>query len=57
MTIADACRRLGVSRTVVYRLIDEQRLHPLPSNPLYKGRAPVKLPAAEVEAIAREIGR
>jgi excisionase family DNA binding protein len=49
---SQAAKRLGVSRTVIERLIDEGQLHEEPSNPLYKGNGPVLIRAAEVDALA-----
>ncbi len=51
MTITEAAKYLGVSRTILYRAIAEGRLHPLPKSTLYKGRGPTYLPRAEVEAL------
>jgi excisionase family DNA binding protein len=54
---SQAAKRLGVSRTVIERLIDEGVLHERPASPLYKSRGPMLIPAAEVDALADQSAR
>jgi len=59
VTISQAAKMLGVSRTVIYQAIADGKLHPLPKSSLYRdpSRAPTYIPRSEVEAALRALGR
>lgn len=50
MTITEAAKRLGVSRTLVYRALEEGELHREPT-PMYKRGGPQRVLRADVEAL------
>ncbi len=50
LTVTDVAKLLGVSRTTVYRLIEEGKLKPEPT-PFYRRGGPQRIPRAQVDAL------